>query len=57
MSRHGRTRLAVRLRNDIAAYTGTPPTEEEVALAAITPPWGDLTDDTDWDALYGDEPG
>jgi hypothetical protein len=44
-----------RLRNDIAAYTGTPPTEEEIALAAITPPWNDLTDDTDWDALYADD--
>ena len=44
-----------RLRNDIAAYTGTPPTEEEIALAATTPPWSDLTDDTDWDALYADE--
>ena len=41
-----------RLRRDIAAYTGVPPTEEEVALAAITPPWSDLTDDTDWEALY-----
>jgi hypothetical protein len=44
-----------RLRNDIAAYTGTPPTEEEVELAAITPPWSDLTDDTDWEALYADD--
>lgn len=44
-----------RLRNDVAAYTGTPPTEEEVALAAMTPPWSDLTDDTDWEALYADD--
>lgn len=44
-----------RLRKDIEAYTGTPPSEEEVALAAITPPWGDLADLTDWDALYADE--
>lgn len=44
-----------RLRNDIAAYTGVVPTEEEVALAAITPSWTDLTDDTDWEALYADE--
>ena len=44
-----------RLRNDITAYTGTPPTEEEIALAAITPPWSDLHDDTDWDALYSDD--
>jgi hypothetical protein len=45
-----------RLRRDIAAYTGVPPTEEEVALAAITPPWSDLTDETDWEALYADDP-
>jgi hypothetical protein len=44
-----------RLRMDIAAYTGAPPTEEEVDLAAITPPWSDLTDDTDWEALYADD--
>ena len=45
-----------RLRRDIAAYAGAPPTEEEVSLAAITPPWSDLADDTDWDAVYaGDE--
>lgn len=43
-----------RLRHDIAAYTGTPPTEEEVALAAITPSRRDLTDETDWEALYAD---
>ena len=42
-----------RLRRDIAAYTGSPPTEAEVALAAVTPPWTDISDDTDWDALYG----
>ena len=44
-----------RLRQDIAAYTGVPPSEEEVALATITPPWSDLTDDTDWEALYDDD--
>jgi hypothetical protein len=45
-----------RLRRDVAAYTGIPPTEEEVSLAATTPPWSDLADDTDWDAVYaGDE--
>ena len=42
-----------RLRRDIAAYTGSPPTDDEVALAAVTPPWSDIADDTDWDALYG----
>jgi len=45
-----------RLRRDIAAYTGAPPTEDEIALGTITPPWSDLADDTDWAALYtGDE--
>jgi hypothetical protein len=44
-----------RLRNDIGAYTGTPPTDDEIALAAITPPWSDLTDDTDWEALYTED--
>jgi hypothetical protein len=44
-----------RLRRDITAYTGTPPTEAEVALAAITPSWSDLADETHWDALYGEE--
>ena len=33
---------------------GVPPTEDEIALATTTPPWDDLADDTDWDALYGD---
>lgn len=41
-----------RLRMDIAAYTGTPPTDDEIALATITPSWRDLADETDWDALY-----
>jgi Bacterial antitoxin of type II TA system, VapB len=44
-----------RLRRDITAYTGTPPTEAEVVLATITPSWSDLADETDWDALYGEE--
>ncbi len=42
-----------RLRRDIAAYTRSPPTEDEVALAAVAPAWSDIADDTDWDALYG----
>lgn len=42
-----------RLRRDLAAYNGTPPTEDEVALAAVTPSWHDLADETDWDAVYG----
>lgn len=41
-----------RLRRDVEAYSGSPPTEEEIALAAVRPDWGDLSDDTDWDALY-----
>lgn len=44
-----------RLRRDVAAYTGTPLTEDEVALAAISPPWNDLADETDWDALYAED--
>lgn len=44
-----------RLRKDIAAYTGVPPTEEAVALAATVPPRSDLADDTDWEALYPDD--
>jgi hypothetical protein len=46
---------AERLRRDVVAYTGEPPTGEEIALAAIAPPWDDLADDTDWDALYAHE--
>jgi acyl CoA:acetate/3-ketoacid CoA transferase alpha subunit len=46
---------AERLRRDIAVYTGKPPTSEEMALAANAPPWDDLADDTDWDALYAHE--
>jgi len=44
-----------RLRRDVVAYSGTPPTEDEIALAGITPTWDDLADETDWDALYGDD--
>lgn len=44
-----------RLRKDIAAYTGRPPTEDEIALGSITPPWSDLADETDWDALYSED--
>jgi hypothetical protein len=43
-----------RLRRDVAAYAAVPPRESEVALAAITPSWSTLADDTDWDALYDD---
>ena len=44
-----------RLRRDIEAYTGTLPSDEEIALAAITPSWSDLADETDWDALYSED--
>ncbi|MEX2048725.1 MAG: type II toxin-antitoxin system VapB family antitoxin [Gemmatimonadota bacterium] len=43
---------AERLRRDIAAYAGAPPTEDEIALGTIAPSWSDLADDTDWAALY-----
>lgn len=43
---------AHRLRRDVAAYTSSPPTHAEIALAATTPSWTDLADDTDWEALY-----
>jgi len=42
-----------RLRRDVAAYRGTPPTDDEVALAELAAV-GELEDDTDWDALYRD---
>jgi len=49
--------LAVeRTRRDIAAYTGTPPTGEEVLLGLVRPDNSALADDTDWDALYEDTP-
>jgi hypothetical protein len=41
-----------RLRRDIVAYTGAPPSEDEIALGTITPAWTDLGDETDWAALY-----
>lgn len=44
-----------RLRKDLAAYAAAPPTDEEIALAAVTPSWDTLADDTDWDALYADQ--
>jgi hypothetical protein len=46
---------AERLRRDLEAYGAGPPGESEIALAAITPSWGALADDTDWDALYSDD--
>ncbi len=45
---------AERLRADIAAYRRTPPTGDEVALASFGDA-GAIGDDTDWEALYGDD--
>jgi hypothetical protein len=44
-----------RLRADIAAYQRVPATEDEVELARFGDTSG-LADDTDWEALYDDEP-
>jgi hypothetical protein len=44
-----------RLRNDVRAYVGTPPTAEEVALGGSAPGWDDLADDTDWDAEWPED--
>ncbi len=41
-----------RVLNDVKAYTETPPTAEEIALALASPDWSDLADDTDWDAEW-----
>jgi hypothetical protein len=41
-----------RLRNDLKAYAGTPPTAEEATLGSSSPDWDDLADDTDWDAEW-----
>lgn len=46
---------AEQLRGDIAAYRKTPPTEDEIALVAATE-YGNLGDNTDWEALYQDIP-
>ncbi|HWE68123.1 MAG TPA: hypothetical protein VG298_15890 [Acidimicrobiales bacterium] len=45
---------AERLRSDIAAYQGAPPTAAELELALL----GDssnLADDTDWEQLYAED--
>ncbi len=44
-----------RLRRDVEAYTGAPPSADEVALGATVADWSDLADDTDWGGLYGDD--
>jgi hypothetical protein len=46
---------AERLRADIAAYRQNPPTGTEAEVAQLADTSG-LADDTDWDALYADEP-
>jgi Arc/MetJ family transcription regulator len=46
---------AEHLRHDIAAYEAMPPTADEIALARTAAPFGDLADDTDWEALYADD--
>ncbi|MGH3849999.1 MAG: hypothetical protein ACRDRT_09895 [Pseudonocardiaceae bacterium] len=40
------------LRRDVAAYSGRPATDDEIALSRTNPPWDDLADDLDWAALY-----
>ena len=47
---------AERLRRDIGAYRTLPPTDGDVALALLADSSG-LDDETDWEALYADEPG
>ena len=42
------------LRADVTAYRRVPPTEAEAQLGFLGDASG-LADDTDWDALYGDE--
>jgi len=44
-----------RVRRDVAAYTATPPSDDEIALARAPINWAELADDTDWDALYRDD--
>jgi hypothetical protein len=44
-----------RLRADIAAYRRVPPGETEADIAQLADASG-LADDTDWEALYPDEP-
>ena len=47
---------AERLRRDITAYRDQPPSDTEAVLALLADSSG-LVDDTDWEALYDDEPG
>ena len=45
---------AERLRSDIAAYQGVPPTAPELELALLGDTTG-LVDDTDWEQLYAED--
>lgn len=45
-----------RLRRDLEAYGVTGPLPEEVRLAEAPVDHRDLADDTDWAALYAEEP-
>jgi hypothetical protein len=49
----GRLVRSERLRSDVAAYRRFPTTSDEVELGLLVAS-GDIDDDTDWDALYGD---
>ena len=44
-----------RLRADLAAYTRTPSTAEEIALGIVSPDWDDLADDTDWESHWSED--
>jgi Arc/MetJ family transcription regulator len=47
---------AERIRRDIAAYQATPPTADEIALTShVSASHADLHDETDWEALFGDD--
>ena len=49
----GRLVRSERLRSDVAAYRRSPTTSDEVELGLLVAS-GDIDDDTDWAALYGD---
>jgi hypothetical protein len=41
-----------RLRKDVQAYLGTPPTDDEAGIGEARPEWGGLADDVDWEAEW-----
>jgi hypothetical protein len=53
----GQLIAVVRLRQDLSAYTKTPPSDAELALARLPHDWSDLADDADWDAAYRERDG